>query len=86
MKGTGSLQSCKRVTGGAGAGVVQESRGGRFLCTGAEDLAWSGFRAAVGMFGCSGWRSGVLPELILVSPRVILELMGAHFGFSEGHF
>ena len=30
--------------------------------------------------------SGGLPELSLGSPRVILELMGAHFGFSEGHF
>ena len=59
---------------------------GRFLCTGAEDLASSGSRAALGIFGCSGWCSGVLPELILGSPRVILELMGAHFGFSEGHF
>ena len=86
MKGTGSLQSCKRGTGGSGAGEVQESREGRFLCTGAEDLAWSGFKAVLGIFGGSGWCSGVLPELILGSPRVILEFMGAHFGFSEGHF
>ena len=30
--------------------------------------------------------SGGLPELILVSPKVILELPGGHFGFFEGHF
>ena len=30
--------------------------------------------------------SGGLPELILGSPEVILELPGGHFGVSEGHF
>ena len=42
--------------------------------------------------GCAGrprvpeGGSGRLPELMLGSPKVILELPGAHFGFSEGHF
>ncbi len=42
--------------------------------------------------GCAGrprvreGGSGGLPELMLGSPKVILELPGAHFGFSEGHF
>ena len=30
--------------------------------------------------------SGGLPELILESREVILELSGGHFGFLEGHF
>ena len=30
--------------------------------------------------------SGGLPELILGSPKVILELSGVHFGLLEGHF
>ncbi len=57
----------------------------RFLCTGAEDLASSGSRAALGTFSCSGWCSGGLPELILDSPKVILEFPVTHLGFSEGH-
>ena len=42
--------------------------------------------------GCAGrprvpeGGSGGLPELMLGSPKVILELPGAHFGVSEGHF
>ena len=30
--------------------------------------------------------SGGLPELILGSPKVILELPGGHFGLFRGHF
>ena len=30
--------------------------------------------------------SGGLPELILGSPKIILELSGGHFGLFEGHF
>ena len=30
--------------------------------------------------------SGRLPELILGSPKITLELSGGHFGFFEGHF
>ena len=86
MKGTVSLHSCKRVTGGSGAERPKEYRGGRFLSAGAKDLAWSGFRAALGIFGCSGWCSGGLLELMLGSPKGVLELPGAHFGLSEGHF
>ena len=58
-------------------------RGGRFLSTGAKDLASSGSRAALGTFSCSGWCSGGLPELMLGSPKGILELPGAQFGVSE---
>ena len=42
--------------------------------------------------GCAGrprvpeGGSGGLPELMLGSPKVILELLGAHFGVSEGYF
>ena len=41
--------------------------------------------AALGIFWCFGWCSGELPELILGSPEVILELPGGHFGVPEGH-
>ena len=30
--------------------------------------------------------SGGLPELMLGSPKVILDLSGGHFGLLEGHF
>ena len=50
-------------------------------------------RFAMSGLGCSRGRhrwpegdSGGLPELILESPRVILELSGNHFGLLEGHF
>ena len=42
--------------------------------------------------GCAGrprvpeGGSGGLPELMLGSPKVILELPGVHFGVSESHF
>ena len=42
--------------------------------------------------GCAGrprvpeGGSGGLPELMLGSPKVILELPEPHFGLSEGHF
>ena len=58
----------------------------RFLCTGVEDLAYSGFWATRGIFWCLGWCSGWLPELISSSPEVILELPEGPFGVSEGHF
>ena len=51
--------------------VLLGTGGVRFLCTGTEDLASSGSRAALGTFGCSGWCSGGLPELTLGSPKVI---------------
>ena len=50
-------------------------------------------RFAISGLGCSPGRhrvpegdSGRLPELILGSPEVILELSGAYFGPLEGHF
>ena len=50
-------------------------------------------RFAIFGLGCSPGRhwvlegdSGGLPELSLEAPKVILELSGAHFGFSEGQF
>ena len=86
MKGTGSLQSCKRVTGGAGAGVVQVSRG-------APEMVLSPRREHhFRLGGCAGRSrvpeggSGGLPELMLGSPKVILEVSGVHFGLFEGHF
>ena len=50
-------------------------------------------RFAISGVGCSSERhrvpegdSGGLPELILESPRVTLELSGGHFVFLESHF
>ena len=50
-------------------------------------------RFAISGLGCFPGRhrvpegdSGGLPELILESSKVILELSGGHFGFLEGHF
>ena len=48
-------------------------------------LASSAWRAGLGIFACSTWSSGGILELMLASPKVILELPGAHFGLSEGH-
>ena len=86
MKGTGSLHSCKRVTGGSGAEGPKEYRG-------APEIVVSPRREHhFRLGGCAGrprvpeGGSGGLPELMLGSPKVILELPGAHFGFSEGHF
>ena len=86
MKGTVSLHSCKRVTGGSGAGVAQESRG-------APEIVVSPRREHhFRLGGCAGRSrvpeggSGGLPELMLGSPKVILELPEPHFGLSEGNF
>ena len=38
-----------------------------------------------GALGVRGGGGG-LPELMLGSPKVILELSGVHFGLFEGHF
>ncbi len=86
MKGTVSLHSCKRVTGGSGAGGAKVYRG-------APEIVVSRRREHhFRLGGCAGRSrvpeggSGGLPELMLGSPKVILELPGAHFGVSEGHF
>ena len=86
MKGTGSLHSCKRVTGGSGAEDPQESRG-------APEIVVSPRREHhFRLGGCAGrprvreGGSGGLPELMLGSPKVILEVSGVHFGLFEGHF
>ena len=86
MKGTGSLHSCKRVTGDAGAGVVQEARGAPEMVLPLRRFAIFGLGGRTGRPRVSEGDSGRLLELILESPKVILELPGAHFGFSEGHF
>ena len=86
MKGTVSLNSCKRVTGGSGAGGAQESRG-------APEIVVSPRREHhFRLGGCAGRSrvpeggSGGLPELMLGSPKVILDVSGGHFGLFEGHF
>ena len=86
MKGTGSLQSCKRVTGGAGAGDIQVYRG-------APEMVLSPRREHhFRLGGCAGRSrvpeggSGGLPELMLGSPKVILEVSGVRFGLFDGHF
>ena len=86
MKGTVSLHSCKRVTGGSGAERHQ-------VYWGVPEMVLSPRREHhFRLGGCAGrpWvpegGSGGLPELMLGSPKVILELPGAHFGVSEGHF
>ena len=86
MKGTGSLHSCKRVTGGSGAETAKE-------CCWAPEMVLSLEREHhFRLGGCAGrprvpeGGSGGLPELLLGSPKVILELPEPHFGLSEGHF
>ena len=86
MKGTVSLHSCKRVTGGSGAEPYQVS------CWAPEMVLSPRREHHFRLGGCAGRSrvleggSGGLPELMLGSPKVILELPGAHFGLSEGHF
>ena len=60
---------------------------------GAVKLVLSLERFAIFGLGCSAGRhrvpegdSGGLPELILGSPKVILDFSGGHFGLLEGHF
>ena len=86
MKGTGSLHSCKRVTGGSGAEVDQVYRG-------APEIVVSLRREHhFRLGGCAGrprvpeGASGGLPELMLGSPKVILEVSAVHFGLFEGDF
>ena len=86
VKGTGFLHSCKRVTGGSGAETGQE-------CWGVPEMVLSLRRERhFRLGGCAGrprvpeGGSGGLPELMLGSPKVILELPELHFGLSEGHF
>ena len=86
MKGTVSLHSCKRVTGGSGAEGPTVSRGTPEIVV--SRRREHHFRLG----GCAGrprvreGGSGGLPELMLGSPKVILELPEHHFGLSEGHF
>ena len=86
MKGTGSLQSCKRVTGGAGAGDVQVYRGTPKKVLPLRRFAIFGLGGRTGRPRVSEGDSGRLPELILGSPKITLELSGGHFGLFEGHF
>ena len=86
MKGTVPLHSCRRVTGGSGAEPPQ-------VCRGVPEMVLSPRREHhFRLGGCAGrprvreGGSGGLLELMLGSPKVILELPEAHFGFSEGHF
>ena len=86
MKGTVSLHSCKRVTGGSGAERGKES------CWAPKMVVSRKREHQFRLGSCAGrprvpeGGSGGLPELMLGSPKVILELPGAHFGISEGHF
>ena len=86
MKGTGSLHSCKRVTGGAGAGGVQEARGTPEIVVSRRREHHFRLGGCAGRSRVPEGGSGGLPELMLGSPKVILELPEPHFGFSEGHF
>ena len=79
MKGTGSLHSCKRVTGGAGAGGVQEYRGAPEMVLPLRRFAIFGLGGRTGRPRVSEGDSGRLLELILESPKVILELPGVRF-------
>ena len=86
MLGTVPLHSCKKVTGGTGAEGPQE------YCWAPEMVVSRKREHHFRLGGCAGrprvpeGGSGRLPELMFGSPKVILELPGAHFGFSEGHF
>ena len=86
MKGTGSLHSCKRVTGGAGAGGLQVYRGAPEMVLPLRRFAIFGLGGRTGRPRVSEGDSGRLPELILESPKITLELSGGHFGLLEGHF
>ena len=86
MLGTVSLHSCKKVMGGAGAEEPQEH------CWAPEMVVSPRREHHFRLGGCAGrprvpeGGSGGLPELMLGSPKVILDLPGVHFGFFEGHF
>ena len=79
MKGTVSLHSCKRVTGGSGAEEAQVYRGAP------EMLVSLRREHHFRLGGCAGrprvpeGGSGGLPELMLGFPKVILELPEPHF-------
>ena len=86
MLGTVSLHSCKKVMGGAGAEGLQE-------CRWVPEMVVSPRREHhFRLGGCAGrprvpeGGSGGLPELMVGSPKVILEFSGVHFGVFEGHF
>ena len=86
VKGTVSLHSCKREMGGWGAETGQE-------CCWVPEMVLPLRRFAIFGLGGSAGRprvpegdSGGLPEFMLGSPKVILDLSGGHFGFFEGHF
>ena len=49
-------------------------------------FAISGLGGRTGRHRMTEGDSGRLPELILESPKVILELSGGHFGLLEGRF
>ena len=83
MLGTVSLHSCKKVMGGAGVEGLQ------VLCWVPEMVLPLKRFANFGLGGSAGrprvpkGGSGGLPELMLGSPKGILDLPGAQFGVSE---
>ena len=85
-----SKNSLVKYSRGRGAGAENRyTRGPR----GVPEMVFSRWREHhFRLGGCAGrprvreGGSGGLPELMLGSPKVILELSGGHFGFSEGHF
>ena len=81
-----ALHSCKKVMGGAGAEAPQGLRWAPEMVV--APRREHHFRLG----GCAGrprvpeGGAGGLPELMLGSPKVIVELSGVHFGLFESHF
>ena len=80
------------VRGRWGAGGLRRHRGSAGLCW-LPEMVLPVRRFAIFRLGGRTGRprvpegdSGGLPEIILGSPKVILELPGGHFGLFEGHF
>ena len=80
------------VRGRWGAGGLRHDRGSAGLCW-LPEMVLPVRRFAIFRLGGRTKRfrvpeggSGGLPELILVTPKVILVLPGVHFGFFDGHF
>ena len=74
------------MTGGSEAEDPQVYRGSPEMVLSLRRFAIFGLGGRTGRPRVSEGDSGRLPELILGSPKITLELSGGHFGLFEGHF
>ena len=86
MLGTVSLHSCKSVMEGAGAETPQGLRWVPEMVVSPRREHHFRLGGFAGRPRVPEGGSGGLWELMLGSPKVILELSGVHFGVFEGHF